>query len=359
MKRSSSPPRKRINKAIAAFITCMTAFAPSLSLAATATVNFGFNVITQPAVPLVVPIQAGSAATTFAPVFKSVQATTEIDTTRSFAQPAEAAPTVAQPADAAAAVAQPVEATPTGTQQQAAPATKSVPKIGIGIDALMSNDLKIYTVPLSYTINRNFVVMAAIPVVTARIDTPSGGTKNNTGIGDVGVTIKNRIGSENSSAALFTIMSAKFPTGDADKGLGTGTYDVTLTEKVIKRFGDYRGTLMAGVTKPLNEPTILGSKIEYGTTISYMAALERTVVLPDLWLSVRAEGMHSFQTKIDHIAMGNALTTLDVAPEIKYYFKRNSAINLGVNIPAYTDYALTGGSKTRQVSASFGVSTMF
>jgi hypothetical protein len=342
-------------------------------------VNFGFSGVTQPAVPLVVPNQAGSAATTFAPVFKSVQATTEIDTTRSFAQPAEAAPTVAQPveaaptvaqpveaettvaqpADAAAAVAQPVETTPTGTPQQAAPAAKSVPKIGIGIDALMSNDLKIYTVPLSYTINRNFVVMVAIPVVTAKIDTPGGGTKTNTGIGDVGLTVKNRIGSENRIGALFTIVSAKFPTGDADKGLGTGTYDVTLTEKVIKRFGDYRGTLMAGVTQPLNDPTILGSKIEYGTTISYMAAIERTALLPDLWFSVRAEGMHSFQTKIDHIAMGNALTTLDVAPELKYYFKRNSAINLGVNVPVYTDYALTGGSKTRQVSASFGVSTMF
>jgi len=349
MKRSSSPPRKRTNKAIAAFIICMTAFAPTLSLAATATVNFGFSGGTQSALPLVVPNQAGTTATTFAPVFKSVQTTTEIDSTRSFAQPAEAAP----------AVAQPVEATPTGTPQQAAPAAKSIPKIGIGIDALMSNDLKIYTIPLSYTINRNFVVMAAIPVVTAKFDDISGVSKTNTGIGDVGFTVKNRVGSENSNGVLFTIVSAKFPTGDADKGLGTGTYDVTLTEKVIKRFGDYRGIFMAGVTQPLNDPTILGKKIEYGTTVSYMAALERTAMLPDLWLSLRAEGMHSFQTKIDHIAMGNALTTLDLAPELKYYFKRNSAINLGVNVPVYTDYALTGGSKTRQVSASFGVSTMF
>jgi len=354
MKRSSSILRKRTNKAIAAFVICMTAFAPTLSLAASATVNFGFSGVTQPVQPLVVPKEAGTTSTTFAPVFKSVQATTEIDTTRSFAQPADVAP-----AEAQSAVAQPAETTPTGTPQQAAPAAKSIPRIGIGIDALMSNDHKIYTVPLSYTINRNFVVMAAIPVVTAKFDDINGASKTNTGIGDVGFTIKNRIGSENRIGALFTIVSAKFPTGDADKGLGTGTYDVTLTEKLIKRFGDYRGTLMAGVTQPLNEPTILGSKIEYGTTISYMAAIERTALLPDLWFSVRAEGMHSFQTRIDRIAMGNALTTLDVAPELKYYFKRNSAINLGVNVPVYTDYALTGGSKTRQVSANFGVSTMF
>jgi hypothetical protein len=358
MKRSSSTLHKRTNKAIAAFVICMTVFAPTLSLAASATVNFGFSGVTQPVQSLVAPKEAGTTSTTFAPVFKSVQATTEIDTTRSFAQPAEVVPTVTQPTDVASAVAQPVETTPSGAPKQAATASSNL-KIGIGINALLSDDLKIYTVPLSYTINRNFVVMAAIPVVTAKFDDINGASKTNTGIGDVGFTIKNRIGSENRNGVLFSIVTAKFPTGDADKGLGTGTYDITLTEKVIKRFGDYRGTLMAGVTQPLNDPTILGSKIEYGTTISYMAAIDRTVVLPDLWFGVRAEGMHSFETRINGLAQGNALTTLDMVPEFKYYFKRNSAINLGVNVPVYTDYALTGGSKTRQVSANFGVSTMF
>ena len=223
----------------------------------------------------------------------------------------------------------------------------------------MSDDLKIYTVPVSYTLNRNFALQLTLPVVTATFDDINGVSSTNTGIGDIGFTVKHRIGSENDIAALFTLLTAKFGTGDPNKGLGTGTYDLAVTEKIIKRFGSYRGTLMAGVTQPLNDPTILGSKVEYGTTISYMAALERTVAFSDLWFGVRVEGLHSFETKIDGLAQGNALTTLDIAPELKYYFKRSTSLNLGMNIPAYTDYALTGGSKSRQLSANFGISTMF
>ena len=208
-------------------------------------------------------------------------------------------------------------------------------------------------------INRNFAIQLNIPIVTAKFDDANGFSNTNTGIGDVSLTLKHRIGSENSMGALFSLITAKFASGDANKGLGTGTYDISLTEKVIKRFGDFRGTLMGGVTQPLNTATILNNKVEYGTTISYMAAVEHTLLLSDLWVGIRAEGMHSFETKIDHIAMGNSLTTLDIAPEFKYYFKRNASVNLGANIPVYTDYALQGGSTTRQVSVGFGVSMLF
>ena len=329
MKLRSSSPRKRTNRAIAACIVCMTAFAPSLSLAASVTVNYGFL-----GAPRVADMKAETTATTYAPVFKGIQTSTELDNASGIAQPVEAPGAVSS--------------------------AKSGPKIGIGIDALMSNDLQIYTIPLSYAINRNFAVQVNLPVVTAKFDDNNDGISNsNTGIGDVSLTLKHRIGSENDLAALFSLVTAKFPSGDANKGLGTGTYDITLTEKVIKRFGDFRGTIMLGVTQPLNDPTIQGSKVEYGTTVAYMAALEHTFFLPDLWFGVRAEGLHALETRIDGIAQGNALTTLDLVPEFKYFFKRRASVNLGVNFPVYTDYALKGGSSTREVSASFGVSMMF
>jgi hypothetical protein len=321
----------------------MTAFAPTLALAASATVNFGFSGGATPAAALVAPMELGTTTATSPPVFKSVQATTEMDTTRS--------------ADSAAGVAQPVETTPSTTPQQQA--AKSSPKVGIGVDTLWSDDLKIYTVPLSYTINRNFSVQINLPVVTAKFDDGQGGSGTNTGIGDVALTLKHRIGSENGIGALFSLVTAKFASGDENKGLGTGSYDIALTEKFIKRFGGFRGTLMAGFTQALNDPTILGSKVEYGTTVAYMAALEHTLVLPDLWFGVRAEGQHGFENKIDGIALGDAHTTLDVAPELRFYYKRYTSINLGVNVPVYTEYARQGGSNTREVSASFGVSTMF
>jgi hypothetical protein len=339
MKRNSILPRKRTINAIVVFIACMTVSAPSLSLAASATVNFGFSGGSPPpgaAQPA--PDKLGTTVATNPPVFKSVQATTENGSS----------PT----ADSSAGVAQPVETTPSTTPQQQA--AKSSPKIGIGIDTLWSDDLKIYTVPLSYTINRNFALQLNLPVVTAKFN---GGT--NTGIGDVALTLKHRIGSENALAALFSLVTVKFASGDANEGLGTGTYDIAITEKVIKRFGGFRGTLMAGFTQALNNPTILGDKVEYGTTISYMAALEHTIGLPELWLGVRAEGQHGFENKINGIALGDAHTTLDVAPELRFYYKRYTSINLGVNVPVYTEYARTGGSNTRDVSVSFGVSTMF
>lgn len=224
----------------------------------------------------------------------------------------------------------------------------------------MSKDLQIYTVPFSYAINRNFAVQVNLPVVNAKFDDNNDGIKSsNVGIGDVSLTFKHRIGSENSSAALFTLVTAKFASGEASKGLGTGTYDLSLTEKVVKRFGDFRTIIMAGVTQPLNTPDILGSKVEYGTTISFMGAVEHTLIIPDLWFGVRAEGLHSFESKIDNIAMGNALTTLDMVPEFRYYFKRNASLNLGASIPVFTDYGLKGGSNNRDVAASFGVSMMF
>ena len=356
MKRSTSPPLRRAHKAIAVVATCTTLFVPSLSFAATTSVYFGFSGGTPvSAAAVVAPPQAGSTvATAPSSVFNTVQKTTELDSTRN------TAPT--QPAESTPAVAQPVETTPSSTPQQAAPAApaaKPAPKIGIGVDAVMSDNLKVYTIPVSYAINRNFAVQMNIPVVTAKFDDATGSAATNTGIGDVSLTLKHRIGSEHGLGALFSLVTAKFPSGDADKGLGTGTYDITLTEKVIKRFGDFRGTLMAGVTQPLNKPTILGSSVEYGTTVSYMAAVEHTLVLSDLWFGVRAEGLHSFETKIDGLAQNNALTTLDLAPEFKYYFKKNASANLGVNVPVYTDYAVQGGSTTRQVSASFGVSMLF
>ena len=340
MKSCTNLPRKRTNRAITAFIVCMTVCVPTLSLAAaTATVNFGFS----GGGTVVVPVQAGTTVGTAPPIFTAIQASTELGT----AQNASSTTT---------AVAQPTETAPGVAPQQT---VKSSPKIGVGIDTLSSDRLKIYTIPLSYTINHNFSVQANLPIVTATIDDPAGTSTTNTGIGDVNFTLKHFMGDEDEAAAFFTLLTTKFASGDADKGLGTGTYDIALTEKVIKRFGAFRGSLMAGIIQPLNTPTILNSKVEYGTTLSYMASLEHPVILPNLWFGVRTEGFHSFETKIDRIAQGNALTTLDVAPQLRYFYKRQGSVNLGVNIPVYTDYALAGGTNRRDVSVSFGLSMMF
>ncbi len=368
MNRCSTPHFSRVCMQAAIIFACLMLCIPRLSHAASATLNFNFNGVEARASALVAPTQAGSTANTYAPVFKSVQATTEIvqtvvqpqpvESAPITVQPAETAPVTTQPAESAPATAQPTEAAPGGSVRPA-PAAKGAPKIGIGIDTTMSNDLKIYTIPVSYALNRNFALQLTLPFVTAKFADTDDLSHTNNGLGDVGLTLKHRIGSENSSALLYSLLTVKLATGNANQGLGTGTYDLALTEKVIKRFGIYRVTLMGGIIQPLNDPTILDSKIEFGTTFSYMAAAERTFFVPDFWCGIRTEGLHTFESRIDGIAQGNALTTLDLAPELKYYFKRGSSINFGINIPVYTNYALVGGAKTRQLSANFGISTMF
>jgi len=332
-------PLTRVFHAACTFFVLLV---PAAAWGASATVNFGFTGSGSQAAALVAPTEPVSVGTTNAPVYKTVQTSTELDTSN------------AQQSDTSGS-ATPTEA-PSAAQQ--APA-KGVPRNGIGVDASLSPDLKIYNIPITHNFNRNFGIQINVPVVTASFDDGSGGIGKHTGLGDVSLTFKLRIGSENRTAALYTLLTAKFASGDADKGLGTGSYDLSLTEKVIKRLGDFRCTLMGGVTQPVNKPTILGSTVEYGTNISYMAAVEHTLAIPELWLGARATGMHSFQTKIDGIGLGNALTTVDVTPELNFYFKRYSAINLGVTIPVYTDYGLPGGSTTRDLSVNVGISTLF
>lgn len=314
----------------AALAACLSVAAPGISRAATATVNFDFG--------SAAPLNPDTVATTSSPIYSTLQTTTELDNSVMEFPTAESSSSAAP--------------STTGT-------VEITPKIGIGFDAVMGDRLKTYTIPVSYMFSRTLGIQAALPLVTAKTDRIGGGTRTETGIGDFSLTVKHRFGSERVGAAFFTLLTAKFATGDADKGLGTGTYDLALTEKIIKRFGEYRGTLMGGITQPLNKPTILGSKVEYGTTLSYMAAVERTIGLPELWFGVKASGLHAFQSKISGLSQDNSLTTLDISPEFNYYFKRNASVNLGVIVPVYTDYALAGGTNDRSVAVRFGVTSMF
>ena len=71
--------------------------------------------------------------------------------------------------------------------------------------------------------------------------------------------------------------------------------------------------------------------------------------------------MHSFEKKVDGLARGDALTTLDVSPEFKFYYKRYTSLNIGASFPVLTEYTPQAGDDpiTRKWSVNFGVSTMF
>lgn len=230
---------------------------------------------------------------------------------------------------------------------------------GVGMDTYFSKDLKIYNIPLSYSFTPNFQVKLDIPIVTARnFNYNTSRTNTETGVGDISLSAKYRIGNENRLESQ-TFVTTKFASGDHEKGLGTGSYDITVTEKLIKRINNCRLTLMAGVSQALNDPKYYGYKIDYGTSLAYMAAAEHQVWLPELWFGVKASGIHSFSNKINGLSEKDATTTLDITPEVKYYFGKGAAVVLGVIVPAVTDYDRNTVKRDRDVTVNFGLFKSF
>ena len=118
MKRCSTSRFLRASRQTAVIMASLMVTVPSLSHGASATLNFNFNGVEARASALVAPTQAGSTATTYAPVFKNVQTTTEITpvVAPSQPQPVESAPATAQPVETAPSTPQPVEAAPATAQ---------------------------------------------------------------------------------------------------------------------------------------------------------------------------------------------------------------------------------------------------
>lgn len=304
----------------------------ALPLAAHAgSANFSFNLpgLTPPSRPET----SSTPVVVVSPVFTTIQNKTELST--------------ATPA--------PTEESAAGQAVRPAP-----PRASIGIDNFISDKVKIYNIPASWSFTPDLQVKLDLPIVTVR-NQPlvAGGTSHDeTGIGDLSFSVKYRLGSEETLES-HTLLTAKFATGDLDKGLGTGSYDIALTQKLIKRMADFRMTLMGGVNQPLNEPTMHGYKITYGTSVSFMGGVEHSsIILPDLWLGARFSGIHAFDSKIDNIQQQNAATIMDVTPEVKYYFGKGIAATLGVIVPVYTRYE-DNSSEKRDVTVNVGLFKSF
>lgn len=230
----------------------------------------------------------------------------------------------------------------------------------IGIDTYLGGRVKLYDIPVSYAFTPDLYARLDLPIATAGFDAAGGGSDTETGIGDISLSLKLRTDIEE-LFELYYILAAKFPSGDADKGLGTGSYEFSYTQKLIKWFGDYRATFMAGISipPPVDNTSILGSKVEYGPTLSYMAAVERTLFSPNLIFGLRAAGLHAFNSRINKTHQLNSLTTLDIIPEVIYYTSNNAGFHLGVIVPAITAYELPGAANSRDAIINLAVFKAF
>ncbi|MEI6209709.1 MAG: hypothetical protein WCP20_23235 [Desulfuromonadales bacterium] len=320
---------------------------PSLACAVSTTVNFSFPNARSETAVIVAP---DKITTSTRQVYTTVQSNTEL-TTVILAAPAAAVPD--KPASSDSAAPQPGDKQSKSTDTK----PKRIP-LGIGLESTFIDDRQSFIIPLQLTIAHDLYVDFIIPILTARRMDSDGEARSKTGVGDMSLTVKHRWGDEK-SIELFSLLTVKLGSGEAEKGLGTGSYDISVTEKVIHRFGSYRLSMMGGVTQPLNRANIYGNKVEYGTLISYMGGVEREFFLPELWFGLRTAGLSVFETRIDGVSQNNSLTTLDVIPEIRYYTATHTALQLSVTVPAYTRYSLPGGTNNRDIAYSFGTYQAF
>jgi hypothetical protein len=228
----------------------------------------------------------------------------------------------------------------------------------VGAEATSSNDKQVLNIPISYSIGERTIIATTVPFAIIEYKTPSGDSEKNSSIGDVSVTLKQRFGDEN-AAEYQALLTTKFATGDKEKGLGTGAYEFGFTGKIIKRIDIHRITGMMNYTFSPGSPTIAGQEIKYGDKWTFMAAYDINIAkLLRIWLSTRLVASIIQETSINGIPQGDKLSTVDLSPEIKYFFSKDRAVSLGVNIPISTQYNVTN-AESRDASVSIGFFSLF
>ncbi|MBV5341503.1 MAG: hypothetical protein J0665_18435 [Deltaproteobacteria bacterium] len=229
----------------------------------------------------------------------------------------------------------------------------------VGIDTWIGGRTRLYDLPVLFALSPELQAQIDVPFTSRSVDSYSAGSSTETGLADIVLSLKYRVEMDN-LFECYSVLSAKFPTGNPEKGLGTGGYDFSFTHKTIVMLGSYRTVFMAGITIPPPSGTKLnGSSVEYGPTVSYMVATERTFSSTGLRFGIKTAGLHSFNSKINSETQQNALTTLDLIPEVSWPFSKEGRLQAGIVIPMITLYDLPGSANRRDLLFNIGVYKSF
>lgn len=222
----------------------------------------------------------------------------------------------------------------------------------IGFDTYIRSGYGLYDLPVSIVINSDLQAQLNIPMVST---SESSGLK----MGDTRFSVKYRTDVDTNYDAYF-IFTAKFPTGEPESGTGTGSYDFSFTHKSIIKCGGYRTTFMAGITiPPPFDFWVMDNGVVYAPTIAYMAATERAFSSTGFSAGIKAAGLHAFSSRINSELQKNALTTIDLIPEVTYKFSERGMVVAGIIVPIFTKYDLPGASNSRDPMINLSVSSFF
>jgi hypothetical protein len=229
----------------------------------------------------------------------------------------------------------------------------------IGIDTWIGNRVKMYDLPVSFGFSPALQAQLDIPFASATTGSYYAGSTTETGLGDIILSIKFRAEVEKLFESYY-IFSAKFPSGVPESGLSTGSRDFSFTQKTIVMFDTYRTTFMAGITIPPPVSITLREKsVEYGPTISYMVATESPLSSTGFRYGIKVAGLHAFNSRINSELQKNAVTTLDIIPEVTWRIYDSVSLKAGVIIPIMTLYDLPGAVNRRDPIINLSVSKTF
>ncbi len=232
-------------------------------------------------------------------------------------------------------------------------------KLQVGLDNQLSSRITISDIPVLYSLTPNYQLRLDVPFVSVTNDTPFSGSSDDIGLGDISLSLNIRTEIEKTVESFF-ILTPRLPSGNANRGLGSGSVDYAVTHKTRITHGDYRTTLMAGLTlSSLSDATILGNSVHHGPTVVGMVATEQSPVLCKIRYGVKVAGLYGYSSKINAVDQSNAVGTIDLIPEITYRTADSYSFKAGIILPFYTSYDLLGAAQKRDVMLNLSVYKYF
>jgi len=254
-----------------------------------------------------------------------------------------------------------------GMAAEAPPVQK--PSVSVEISALLSTHIKVYKIPVSYSITENFKAGLTIPYVQkSLIGRFNKEELSDSGLGDVSIDLEYLTKRER--FLLIHSLYIKFPTGNNKQfeggrerlPLGSGSYDLILSEAAmlksdrwesIRWIGGlsyrYNGqsdyselSSISGITDSFQFKNKAGDSLGGFGGLIYFTPIKNLLAYCNIsglyaWAS-REEYYNNARTLTVNREMDDSLLTFALLPGIKYKFSKKSAVRLGMIVPVYTKF---------------------
>jgi len=232
------------------------------------------------------------------------------------------------------------------------------PKKSIGFESITSDNVDIYAIPLAYGLPISFMGGEEYLNLSADLPYVNIETADESGLGDIRIGAEYFI--EKNNIIFKGAVDLKFPTGDEDVGLGTGSTDLGLSVTGRKRDGDVgfnatAGYILRGDAKPN------GTDVDYGNVINLVGGGEYQVK-PALWLGANVVFVRTGTSEFNNGFEGDGLQTIELNPNAAYRLSSDMTVTFDIIYPlteTVVEGDFPGPDPDREISFSFGFNSEF